>query len=141
MKTLRSALAAIALLFICVAGSASVNVKAGKPTRNDILHSYVDAISHGTTSNLEDILDDGLQFNMVRGEHVNTLTKDQVINYMKNNASTDVPASTNTTVQQEDDNSAVIKVEFKYADVTRTDIVTLENAHGWVITKVSSSFK
>ncbi|HEY4327300.1 MAG TPA: nuclear transport factor 2 family protein [Mucilaginibacter sp.] len=141
MKTLKSALTAIALLFICVAANATVNPNAGKPTKNDVVNLYTDAIAHGKTSNLDNILDEGLQFNIIRGDNVNTLTKSQFVNYLKNNSVSDAPASTNTIVLQEDDNSAVIKVEFKYADLTRTDVVTLENTGGWVITKVSSSFK
>jgi hypothetical protein len=140
MKTLKSMLTALALLFVCVAANATVKPHTGKPTKNDVVNLYIDAIAHGKTNNLDNILDDGLQFNMVRGERVNTLSKDQLISYLKNNTS-DAPASTNTTIVQDDDNASVIKVEFKYADFTRTDLVTLENANGWAITKVQSSFK
>ena len=36
----------------------------------------------------------------------------------------------------------VIKVDMKYSDFTRTDVITAEHAgHGWKITKVETSFK
>jgi len=141
MKTLKSALTAVALLLICVAANASVKFNADKPTKDDVVNLYIGAIANGKTSNLNNILDEGLQFNILRGENVNTLNKNQLIDYLKNNTGSDAPASTNTTVIQGDDNSSVVKIEFKYADFTRTDVVSLENTNGWVITKVESSFK
>ncbi len=41
---------------------------------------------------------------------------------------------------QEDDNSSVIKVEFKYAGYSRTDEVTLNKTFAWEITKVVCKF-
>jgi Tfp pilus tip-associated adhesin PilY1 len=141
MKTLKSVLTAIALLFVCVAVNATIKPIVTKPTKNDVVNFYIDAIAHGKTNNLNNILDDELQFNIMRGANVNTLNKGQLIDYLKNNTPTDETVTATATVAQEDDNSSVVKVEFKYADYTRTDLVTLENSNGWVITKVQSSFK
>ena len=141
MKTLKSMLTGIALLFICVAASATVKQSADKPTKSDVVNTYIDAIAHGKTDNLSNILDDGLQFNIVRGDNVNTLTKDQLLDYMKSNTVADAPVSTNTTIVRQDDDAYVVKVDFKYGDFTRTDTVTLENNSGWVVTKVQSTFK
>jgi hypothetical protein len=141
MKTLKSMLTGVALLFICVAASATVKQSADKPTKNDVVNAYIDAIAHGKTDNLGNILDDGLQFNIVRGDHVNTLNKDQLLDYMKNNTVADAPVSTSTTIVQQDDDAYVVKVDFKYGDFTRTDTVTIENNGGWAVTKVQSTFK
>ena len=43
---------------------------------------------------------------------------------------------------KDDDEKKVMKVNMKYADYTRTDIVTAEpEGKGWKITKVETSFK
>ncbi len=141
MKTLKSMISAIALLFVCVAANATVKPVADKPTKNDVVSMYIDATINAKTSNLYNITDDGLQFSIQRGDNVNTLNKDQYMDYMKNNAVADPSVKTNTTIVQEDDNTYVVKVDFKYSDYTRTDLVTMENSNGWTITKVTSSFK
>ncbi len=141
MKTLKSMLTGIALLFICIAANATVKSTAGKPTKEDVIKTYVDAITNAKINNLDKVLDDNLQFNMQRGENVTTLSKGQLLDYLKNSATADPSVTTTTTMLQDDDNSAFIKVEFKYADYVRTDEITLSNANGWVISKVQSSFK
>ncbi|HEY2583552.1 MAG TPA: nuclear transport factor 2 family protein [Mucilaginibacter sp.] len=141
MKTLKSALTAIALLFICVAANATAKPINGKPTKNDIVNLYVDAIAHGKADVLDKIIDDGLQFDIVRGENINNLNKSQLIDDLKNNGTLSQPVSTNTTVVIDDDNSLVVKVEFKYNNFTRTDRLTIENLNGWAITKIISTFK
>ena len=43
---------------------------------------------------------------------------------------------------QDDDLKKVLKVDMKYADYTRTDVITTEHVGaGWKITKVETSFK
>jgi hypothetical protein len=141
MKTLKSMLAGIALLFICLAANAITKPANSKPTKDDVLKIYIDAITNGKISNLNNVLDDDMQFDMQRGENVNTLNKAQLLEYLKNNATSDPSVKTTTAVEQEDDNSSVIKVEFKYDGYSRTDEVTMMSKNGWVITKVVSTFK
>jgi hypothetical protein len=141
MKTLKSMLAGITLLFICVATNAIAKPANGKPTKDDVVKIYIDAIANGKISNLNKVLDDDLQFNMQRGENVNTLNKDELLDYLKNNATADLSVKTTTTVEQDNDNSSVVKIEFKHDGYSRTDEVTLNNTNGWVITKVVSTFK
>lgn len=133
-------LAGIALLFICVAANAITKPAAGKLTRDEVVKIYIDAITSGNVSNLNNVLADDLQFNIPRGENVNTLNKNQLIDYLKNNATSGPSVKTTTTVMQEDDNSSVIKVEFKYDGYSRTDEVTLNKTFGWLITKVVCKF-
>jgi len=140
MKTLKSMLAGITLLFICVAANAITKPATGKLTRDEVVKIYIDATTSGNVSNLNNVLADDLQFNIQRRENVNTLDKNQLIDYLKNNTTSDPSVKTTTTVMREDDNSSVIKVEFKYDGYSRTDEVTLNKTLGWVITTVVCKF-
>ena len=140
MKTLKSVLAGIIILFSSVAAS-NAAVKHGQPSQNDVVNTYVTAISTGNGSDLDKFLDNDMQFNVHLGENVTALNKDQVLDYLKNNSSATSPVNTNVTVMQQDDNSAKIKVAFQFADYTRTDVVTLDKTSGWKITSVDSTSK
>ena len=133
-------LAGIALLFICVAANAITKPATGKLTRDEVVKIYIDATTTGNVSKLNNVLADDLQFDIQRGENVNTLDKNKLVDYLKNNTTADPSVKTTTTVMQEDDNSSVIKVEFKYDSYSRTDEVTLNKTYGWVITKVVCKF-
>ena len=140
MKTLKSAMMGIALLFVCVAANATTKPAAEKMTKDDVIRVYTDAVANGKTSDLDRILDSSMQFNMQRGDNTNTLNKDEFISSVKN-AVPDPSVKATSNIMQDDDNSAMVKVEFKYDGFTRTDMVTLQNSAGWVVTKVDSSFK
>jgi hypothetical protein len=139
MKTLKSLLAGITLLFVCVAANAKpANVK---ETKDDVVKIYIDDITNGKISDLNTIFDDDLEFNMQRGENVNTWNKGQLLDYLKNNATADPSVKTTTTVTQDGDEASVVKVEFKYDSYTRIDTITLARTDGWKITKIKSEFK
>ncbi|MFI5159334.1 MAG: nuclear transport factor 2 family protein [Sphingobacteriales bacterium] len=140
MKTLRSMLAGVALLFICAAANAITKPAAGKLTRDEVVKIYIDAITNGNVSKLNNILADDFQFYIKRGDYVNTLGKNGLIDYLKNNTISDTSVKTTTTVMREDDNSSVIKVEFRYAGYSRIDKMTLHETFGWVITTVECQF-
>ncbi len=140
MKTLKSTLAAIIILFTSVAAT-SAAVKPDQPSQNDVVNMYVNAVSNGKAADMEKYLDDELQFNVHQGSNVTTLNKSQVINYLKESTGSNAPVNTNVTVMQQDDASAKIKVDFKYDGYTRTDVVTLSKVFGWKITTVESTSK
>ena len=140
MRTLKSILAGIALLFICVAANAITKPTTGKLTRDEVLKIYIDATTNGNAGKLDNVLADDLQFNLQRGDYVNTLDKTELIDYVKNNTTPDPSVKTTTTIMREDDNSSVIKVVFKYDGYSRTDEVTLNKTFGWVITTVACVF-
>ena len=140
MRTLKSILAGIALLFICVAANAITKPATGKLTRDEVLKIYIDATTNGNAGKLDNVLADDLQFYLQRGDYVNTLDKTELIDYVKNNTTPDPSVKTTTTIMREDDNSSVIKVVFKYDGYSRTDEVTLNKTFGWVITTVACVF-
>jgi len=140
MRMLKSMLAGISLLFICAAAQAITKPAAGKLTRDEVVKIYIDATISGNVSKLENVLADDLQFTIQRGDYVNTQDKTQLIDYVKNNTALDTSVKTTTTVMREDDNSAEIKVQFKYDGYSRTDEVTLNKTFRWVITTVQCTF-
>jgi ketosteroid isomerase-like protein len=141
MKTLKSVVTGIALLFVCFAANAIVKPIADRPTKTDVINMYIDAITHGKADQLNNVLDDDIKFNVKRGDNVTTLNKDQLMASLKQNNVSDTSVTTTTTVVTDDDDASIVKVDFKYADYVRTDVVTLSKTNGWVITKVTSSFK
>lgn len=140
MGTLKSILAGIALLFICAAGNAISKPATGKLTRDEVVKIYIDATTSGNVIKLNNVLADELEFYIQRGDYVNTLNKNQLIDYLKNDATSDASVKTTTTVMQGDDNSSVIKIEFKYDGYSRTDEVTLYKTRGWLITNIVCQF-
>jgi len=141
MRTLKSMLTGIALLFICGAGNAISTPAAGKLTRDEVVQIYIDATTSGNVGKLNSVLADDLLFYIQRGDYVSTLDKNQLIDFVKNNTTSDPSVKTNTTVMQGDDNAAVIKIEFKYDGYSRTDEVTLNKTFEWAITTVACQFK
>jgi hypothetical protein len=141
MKTLKSILAGVALLFVCIAANAAVKHVSPNLSKDDVVNMYINAIANGKTDNLDKAFDDNLQFNLQRGENVQTLDKDQLLSYLKGNTVSATPVNTTTDIMQEDDASEKLKIQFKYDGYTRTDVVVLNKTFGWQITNVSSSFK
>jgi hypothetical protein len=141
MKTLKSMMTGIALLFIFGAANAAVKPANDKPTKTDVVNIYINAIAHGKINNLSGILDEDLQYNIQRGDNVNTLNRDQLLDNLKQSVNADATVTTTTTVLSGDDNSSVVKIEFKFENYTRTDIVSLSKTNGWQITSINTSTK
>jgi len=140
MKTLRSMLAVIALLVAGTAANAHVKTIGGNATTDDAINTYISAITSGKTSNLDKELDDNMKFSVHRGDNVNSINKDELLDNLKDTGASQ-PLSTKTTSLQDDDGIAKIKVEFIYDGFMRTDVVTLNKSTGWMITNVDSTTK
>jgi methyl coenzyme M reductase beta subunit len=140
MKTIKSILAGLIILIASVATS-NAAVKMGGPSQNDVLNMYISAITTGKTTDLDKFLDNGLQYNVHVGEKTNTLSKEQLVDYLKNATIIDAPQNTVVTVVEQDDNVVKMKVELKYEGFTRTDVVTISKFFGWKITNIDSTSK
>ena len=140
MKTIKLMLTGMALLLICIGAKANAKPIDDKPTMDDIVKTYVDAVANAKVANIDRIFANDLQFSTQRGDNTTTMTKDEVVNTLKSGAYADPSVTTKTIIEQGDDNLAVIKVEFKYPGYTRIDEVTLTNVNGWAISKVESTF-
>lgn len=140
MKTLKSMLGGLILLLVCAtAANAAVKPAAMRLTKEDVVNIYIDAIAHGDMKGLDNVLDDSLHYIVQRGNNPMTLHKDDLMDYLRTNPA-DPSVTTTTTVVEDGDRHTRIRVEFKYAKYTRTDLLTLDDYGGWMITKVESSF-
>jgi hypothetical protein len=141
MKMLKAMMMGLALLL--VAGiSQAAPTSHGSSTKDEVINTYLNAVVHGNLFGVDEAIDDDAQFNMKRGDHVNTLTKPQILDALKSNENVDQGCQCTKTVLQDDDQMNVLKVDMKYGDYTRTDVITTQRAgSGWKITKVETSFK
>ena len=141
MKTLRAMMMGLALLLVCGASQAAP-LKSSDNSKDKAINTYLDAVVHGKLNGISDAIDDDAKFNMTRGDRVNTLTKSQILDALKANENIDQDCQCTKTVIRDDDDTKVLKVDMKYTDFTRTDVITTEHAgSGWKITKVETSFK
>jgi hypothetical protein len=142
MKTLKAMVMGLALLLVCGVSQAASVTNHNNSTKDEVIDAYLNAVVHGKINGLSDIVDDEAQFNMKRGSSVNTLNKSQILNSLKSSENVEQDCQCTKTVMQDSDDMSVIKVDMKYNDFTRTDVITAQRAgNWWKITKVETSFK
>jgi hypothetical protein len=141
MKTVKTMLMGLALLFAFgTAGAATAS--GSKPTKDEVFNTYLNAIVHGKLNGIDDAIDDDAEFNYIRGDNVNRITKQQVINALKSDENIEQNCQCTRSVVQDNDDISTLKVEMKYADFTRVDVITAQRAgNGWKVTKVDTSYK
>ena len=131
----------MALLLICGASQAKSLINPDN-SKDKAIDTYLNAVVHGKLAGIDDAIDNEAQFDMKRGNNVNTLTKAQIMSALKANENVEQDCQCTKTVVRDDDDMKVMKVDMKYNDFTRTDVITAEHAgSGWKITKVETSFK
>jgi uncharacterized membrane-anchored protein len=141
MKTLQKIMLGLALLVCCGSAVKANTIEDGKLTKNYAINTYVDAMTRGKISGLNDVLDKSAAFNMVRGKQVLSFNKTQMVDYLKSNKNTEQACTTSTSVVESNTNIAIIKVDMKYENFTRSNYVTIANTgSGWKITNVYSVF-
>lgn len=130
----------LALLFVCaVSHAAPVGHNLSK---EEALDTYLNAVVHGKTAGIENAIDDDATFYMKRGDNVNTLTKSQIVGALKASENIEQDCKCTKTVMQDDDDVSKVKVEMKYNDYTRVDVITTTHSgSNWLITSVETSFK
>ncbi len=127
----------LALLFTVGAAAAS----GVKPTKDDVFNTYLSATVHGKLNGIEDVIDDDAEFNIKHGDNVHTLSKEQIIGSLKSAENLHQACRCTKSVVQDGDDVSMLKVEMKYADFTRVDVITAQRAwKGWKITRVDISY-
>jgi hypothetical protein len=141
MKTLRSFIIACSLLVVCGAAKAA-GTDEGNSSKNYVINTYIDAMTRGRLSGLNDVLDPTVKFSMLRGKHMLSFSKKDMLDYLQTNKDVDQNCITNTEIEQSDANVSVVKVDMKFDGFVRSNYVTLANTGaGWKITNVYSVFK
>jgi hypothetical protein len=142
MKTLKAMVMGLALLLVCGTSQAAFKTGHGNLTKDEVMSAYLNAVVHGKLDGIGNAIDEDATFDMKRGSTVNTLYKPQVLNALKSGENIEQACQCTKTVLQDNDDMSMLKVEMKYTDFTRTDVITAQRAgNGWKITKVETSFK
>ena len=141
MKTLTTLTAAV-LMVLSFSAFASEDLKSEKLKMNYAVQTYIDAISNGETSGIEDIIDSKASFTLAKGNSIVNYSKSEIIASMKSNKGVQQNCSTDFNVIEQTIDQAIVKVSMKYDTFSRVNFVTIANtSNGWRITNVSSSFQ
>jgi hypothetical protein len=142
MKTLKSIIAALALIIVCGAAKANVKVEGDNLTRTFAINTYIDAMTRGKAAGFGDVVDQSAKFNLLRGKNVLSFSKSEMIESIKANKNTEQNCTTSTTIMESNTDMAVVKVDMQFDGFVRTNYVTVANTgKGWKITNVYSVFK
>ncbi|MDF2435614.1 MAG: hypothetical protein JWP44_5247 [Mucilaginibacter sp.] len=138
MKNLKSIMLGLALLMVCSAAMAD-KPRPGILTKNHAINTYIDAMTRGKLSGVNDILDQNATFSTLRGKQVLSFGKQDMLKYLKENKDIDMDCTTNTSVIQSNADITLVKVDMKYETAVRCSYITLVNTgEGWKITNVYS---
>ncbi len=143
MKTLKSIIAGLAIIFAAtVAKADGTNNDAALLTKNYTINTYINAIAHGKTNELNAVVDEDAAFSMVRGKQLVKFNKEEMLGFLGQNK--DIEQNCKITAASMDSNNdqTVVRVNMIYSDFVRSNYVTLTNTtDGWKITSVYSVFK
>jgi hypothetical protein len=141
MKTLKSVTLAFALLVTCSFVKAN-DVPEIKLTKTHAINTYLDAMTLGRIENLSQVIDPCAKFSILRGKTIMSFTKQEMTDYLEGEKNIQQQCTTKTQVIESNSDMAVIRVDMKFADFTRSNYVTVANTGGaWKITSVYSVFK
>ena len=141
MKTLKAVMMGVALLFVGAVSQAT-SIGHNNLSKNEVLDTYLNAVVHGKIAGIDDAIDDDAKFYMKRGDDINTLTKSEIISSLKSSENMEQDCQCVKTVLQDDDDISKVKVEMKYKDFTRVDVITASReGKKWQITSVETSYK
>jgi hypothetical protein len=141
MKTLKSVTLALALLIACNFAKAK-DVPNENLTKTHAINTYVDAMTRGRISDLNQVLDGSAKFSMQRGKSIMRFTKKEMTEYFKNQKNIEQTCTTSTQIVEENADAAVVRVDMDFGHFTRSNYITMANTgSGWKITNVYSVFK
>ena len=135
MKILKSMMLGLALVIACTAAKAD-----GKPTKAEVLNIFMDASAHGKMEKFESVLANDLEYNIQRGERTIKADKKQMLDYYKTSQNIEQNCKCITTTLEDNDDYMVVKVEMKYDNYTRVNVITIKDTgSNWRITRVNTS--
>lgn len=140
MKTLKT-LAASLLTVISLSAFAADGVKNEKPTIDNTLNKYVEAVANGKMDGLGDILDESMKFKVIRAEKVVNYSKADLLKSLKSSENVIQNCKTDYDVEQINSSQALVKVSMRYDGFTKINYINLDKTEtGWKITNISSSY-
>lgn len=142
MKTLKSIVLGLALLIVCSVAKANTYTDGENLTQDYAISTYIDAMTHGKLKGLSEVLDSDVKFSMLRGKTVLHFTRNEMLESLNASKNVEQECTTTTSVVENNEAMAVIKVDMQFQGFLRTNMVTVTNTgKGWKITNVYSIFK
>jgi len=142
MKNLKSIMLGLALLLVVGAASAAEGPGPAVLTKNYAINTYIDAMTRGKLSGVNEVFDQNVTFNILRGAQVQSFSKSEMMDNLKLNKNVEMDCTTSTSIVENNADYALVKVDMKYTNFVRSNYVTMINTgQGWKITNVYSVFK
>ncbi|MBK0380436.1 nuclear transport factor 2 family protein [Mucilaginibacter segetis] len=142
MKNLKSIILGLALLITCGTVNAGTKTEGENLTKNYAINTYVDAMTRGKLSGLDEVLDRSVKFSMLRGKNMLSFNKKEMLNYLKKTGNVEQACTTSTRIVESNADLALIRVDMKFENFVRSNYLTVANTgNGWKITNVYSVFK
>src|ERR1700710_624291 len=127
MKTLRTLLIGVALFTVCTAAKATIHTDEATMSKNFAVNTYIDAMTHGKSAGMSEVLDPTVKFSMLRGKQVVSFNKKDMLDFLETTKNVEQACTTNTQVIENDADQSVVKVDMKFDGFVRTNYVTLAN--------------
>jgi len=141
MKTLKI-LTAATLLFLSATAFASDDVKSAKLNMNYTVQTYIDAVAHGKTKPLPDVLDSDVKLTITIRDNIVNYNKSEILKVLKTTENVEQNCSTSYTIIEQGSTLAVVKVILQYPGFSKVSFLNMADTKtGWKITNVSDSYK
>ena len=135
MKTLKSILFGLALIISFTAAKADA-----QPSKTEVLDIFMNASAHGKLEKFESILANNVEFTTQRGERTIKSDKNDMLAFYKASENVNQDCKCTSTTLVENEKNMLVKVQMKFENYTRTNLVTMKNIGGnWKITRVETS--
>ena len=141
MKTLKSIMLGMSLLLVVSAVSAT-ELPTIALTKNYAINTYINAMTRGKLSGMDDVLDQNAKFSILRGKKVESYSKQQIMDNLSFNKNVEMDCTTSTSVVESNADYTLVKVDMNYHNSIHSNYITMvNNGEGWKITNVYSIFK
>jgi hypothetical protein len=140
MKTLKSIMLGIALMAI-VGAVEGKNVKGTRFTKTHAIDVFVNAMTQGRLSDLNNVVDQNAEFSLLRDKTIINFSRKEMLDFLKTTKNIEQACTTSTSIIANDANVEIVKVNMKFNGFVRSNYVTIANTgSGWKITNVYSVF-
>lgn len=131
----------IALLSICFVTKAIPRYNTNL-TADEVISNYINAIAHGKTAGLDKLIDNEATVSLTRGASINSLDKQKIVRFLKLADGIEQDCRVSLAIVQDNEDARISKVEMKYNDFTRVDVIKVQPAAGgWKITRIEISYR
>lgn len=133
----------LALVFTMACSAANAaDPPASRLTKKYVVDTYVNAMTRGKLTGIDDALDQNAKFGMLRNKRIENFGKSDMIDYFKSNLGVQQNCITKIDTFENNADMALVKVDMHYNNFVRSNYITMvSTAGGWKITNVYSVVK